>query len=275
MMLDFPRKLSDYTTHLLSLGQVVFTDKQAQEALGISKRSLLDAAQKLQRRNHLLTPRRGFYVIVSPQFLSWGAPPPSWYIDALMKHEAAPYYVGLLKAAELHGATHQAVMEFQVVTNKRLPRIKAGRSPIAFYYRKDMEELAAGIQDQKTDTGRMTISGPELTALDLVRYPRAAAGLDHIVTVLADLGARIDANKLAALSDNFERAVLQRLGYLLCLSGHGVKADGVDERLIQQSPLPWVELEPASANDPDFAPDPIERDARWHVVVRRIPEADK
>ena len=34
------------------------------------------------------------------------------------------------KAAELHGATHQAVMEFQVVTNKRIPKIRAGRSII-------------------------------------------------------------------------------------------------------------------------------------------------
>ena len=38
-----------------------------------------------------------------------------------MRHEGEAYYVGLLKAAELHGATHQAVMEFQVVTGKRLP----------------------------------------------------------------------------------------------------------------------------------------------------------
>ena len=48
-----------------------------------------------------------------------------------MRHEDAPYYVGLLKAAELHGASHQAVIEFQVIISKRLPRIKAGRSPIA------------------------------------------------------------------------------------------------------------------------------------------------
>nr|WP_245488732.1 type IV toxin-antitoxin system AbiEi family antitoxin [Rhizobium ruizarguesonis] len=39
-----------------------------------------------------------------------------------MRHEGNSYYVGLLKAAELHGATHQAVMEFQVVAAKRLPR---------------------------------------------------------------------------------------------------------------------------------------------------------
>ena len=43
-------------------------------------------------------------------------PPPSWHIDALMTREQQSYYVGLLKAAELHGAGHQAVMEFQVVS---------------------------------------------------------------------------------------------------------------------------------------------------------------
>jgi hypothetical protein len=75
----------------------------------------LDTAERQQKHGHLISPRRGFYVIVPPQFMSWGAPPPSWYIDALMYHEGRPYYVGLLKAAELHGATHQAMMEFQVV----------------------------------------------------------------------------------------------------------------------------------------------------------------
>lgn len=274
MMLDAPRKLSDYTTHLLAQGQVVFIDRQAMQALGIKKRSLLDAAEKLQRRGHLLSPRRGFYVIVPPQFLSWGAPPPGWYIDALMNHEGAPYYVGLLKAAELLGASHQAVMEFQVVTDKRLPRIKAGRSPLAFYYRKDMDEVRGGVQDHKTDTGRMKISGPELTALDLVRYPHAAAGLDHVVTVLADLGERIDAGKLAALTQAYERSVLQRLGFLLGHSGHGLKADELHKRLSRRAPVPWVELEPAIAKDPDFTPDVIERSERWRVICRRVPEAD-
>jgi hypothetical protein len=106
MMLDLRTNLSSYMTHLLSRGQIVFTDEQAQHALQISKGALLDATQKQQRRNYLITPRHGFYVIV---------PPPSWYIDALMAQEQRPYYVGLLKAAELHGATHQVVMEFQVI----------------------------------------------------------------------------------------------------------------------------------------------------------------
>ena len=105
-----------------------------------------------------------------------------------MRHEDHPYYVGLLKAAELHGSTHQAVMEFQVVTSKRMPKIRAGRSIISFFYRKDMEGISTTITDHKTDTGRMRVSSPELTALDLLRYAHAAGTFDNIATVLSDLG---------------------------------------------------------------------------------------
>src|ERR1700730_6401330 len=158
---------SSFITRLLSAGRVVFSRDEARQALGISQGALLDAADRQQHRQHLISPRRGFYVIVPPQYLAWGAPPPPWYIDDLMRHEGRPYYVGLLKAAELHGATHQAVMEFQIITDKRLPKIHVGRSAITFYYRKNMAAASKGIEDRKTDTGRMNISSVELTLLDL------------------------------------------------------------------------------------------------------------
>jgi predicted transcriptional regulator of viral defense system len=274
MMLDDRTRFGSYLTQLLSKGQVWFSAAQALEALSISRGALHDAAEKQQKRGHLIHPRRGFYVIVSPQFLSWGAPPPSWYIDALMAHEGRPYYVGLLKAAELHGATHQAVMEFQVLTDKQLPKIRAGRSLIGFYYRKDMDAVAAGVTDFKTDTGTMSVSGPELTALDMLRYPHAAGGIHHIATVLTDLGGQIDGEKLARLAPAFERATYQRLGFLLGCSGHGEKADALYAQLAAGSALPWVELEPALTADPDLAPDVVERDERWHVVGRQTLEVD-
>src|SRR5271156_6624902 len=198
--------LSSYLTGLLSSGRTVFSRDEAVRDLRSSPGAFLDAAERLQRRGHLVNVRHGFYVVVPPQYLSWGAPPPSWYIDELMRHEGRPYYVGLLKAAELHGASHQAVMEFQIVTDKRLPEIRAGRSAIAFYYRKDMEAVSEGIEEQKTDTGRMKVSSGELTLLDLVRYPHAAGGLDNIATIVSDLADRIDAGKLATLSAAYERS---------------------------------------------------------------------
>lgn len=275
MMLERRRAtFSSYLTRLLAEGRVVFTRAQAQDELGIGSGAFLDAAERQQKHRHLLSPRRGFYVIVPSQFISWGAPPPSWYIDALMRHEGRPYYVGLLKAAELHGASHQAVMEFQVVTNKRLPKIRAGRSSLVFYYRKDMDAVTDGLTEHKTDTGRMTISSLELTLLDLLRYPHAGGGLDNIATVISDLGGRVDADKLAALSGSFERAGCQRLGYLLERFGHGQHASVLYERLRGPAALPWVDLEPAQAGDPDFAPEVAERDPRWHVIVRRAPEPE-
>jgi predicted transcriptional regulator of viral defense system len=275
MIQDKRIAFSSYLTHLLSTGRVVFSGEEARLALGVSQGALLDAAERQQRKQHLVSLRRGLYVIVPPQYLAWGAPPPPWYIDDLMRHEGRPYYVGLLKAAELHGATHQAVMEFQVVTNKRLPKIRAGRSPITFHYRKDMAAVSEAIEDRKTDTGRMKVSSLELTLFDLMRYPHSGGGLDNIATIISDLGNRIDPGKLAALSAAFERSVIQRLGYLLERFGHRDRAEPLHAALPKASALPWVELEPSQATDPDFSPEPKERDERWHMIVRRPPERDE
>ena len=264
--------LSSYLTGLLSSGRAVFLREEAVRDLGSSPGAFLDAAERLQRRGHLVNVRQGFYVVVPPQYLSWGAPPPSWYIDDLMRHEGRPYYVGLLRAAELHGASHQAVMEFQVVTDKRMAELLVGRSRIAFYYRKNIAAVTAGIEDQKTDTGRMKVSSVELTALDLLRYPRAAGGIDHIAMVLSDLGVKIDPEKLARLSASFERPVVQRLGHLLARLGHGDRAEPMLKKLFAGRSLAWVELDRGEA---DLEPEPVERDERWRVVVRRAPEIDE
>lgn len=263
-----------YLTKLQSEGRVVFTAPEAQAALGISAGALLDAAERQQKRKHLIRPRHGFYVIVPPQFHRWGAPPPPWYIDELMAHSDLPYYVGLLTAAELHGAGHQPVTEFQVITDRQLGPIRAGRSQLVFRYRKDMEGVADGIEQRKTDTGRMKISGAELTALDLLRYPRATGGLDQIATVLVDLGPQIDPDRLAALSGAFERSVAQRLGYLLERLGYRERTDALHDALTRGGEMFWVELDPLEGADRDFSSAVVERAKRWRVKVRRLPEPD-
>jgi predicted transcriptional regulator of viral defense system len=245
--------LSSYASGLLAKGRGVFSADEAQKEIGISRGAFLDAAERLQRRGQLIRPRRGFYVVVPPQHSTTGAPPPEWYIDALMRHEKRPYYVGLLAAAAAHGASHQAVMEFQVVTDKLLPDIEAGRTRIVFSYRKDMAAVSAGIEDRKTQSGYMKLSSPELTALDLVRYPQSGAGLDNIATVLSELAERLQPEKLASLSDE-ERgpggAEISASGR----SGRNLKGDkgvstvlGDVERLIVVSGLVFYVLSARSA----------------------------
>ena len=274
MIHDRRSALSKYVNGLLSAGRTVFTAEEAVRALGIGRGAFLDAAERLQRREALLHPRQGFYVVVPPQYASWGAPPPSWYIDPLMRREGQPYYVGLLKAAELHSATHQAVMEFQVVAGKRLSRIRAGRSLITFYFRKDMEGVAAGVDGHKTDTGTMKISSPALTALDLLRYPQASGGIHHVATVLSEFATKIDPARLAALSELLERPVVQRLGYLLDDLGHDARARPMREALRRRGPLPWTELDRHQIGDPHFEFEPRERNRCWRVIVRGVPEPD-
>jgi predicted transcriptional regulator of viral defense system len=272
-MMLYPRSsLANYLADLQSRGQIAFTRDDAIKELGITKPAFLKAAGRLQKRHMLLSPRQGFYVTVPAQFLAWHAPPPTWYIDALMVHEGRPYYVGLLKAAELHGATHHAVMEFQVVTDRQLPRIRAGRSWITFHFRKDLQSVRAGIVDRKTDTGFMKLSSPELTALDLLRYMHVVGGLDAVATVLADLAPHIDAVRLEALAQHFEGATIQRLGYLLDRLGHPDSAQAMHKGLFKTGQIPWVDLEPQKRGIKKSA---VERNEQWRVAIHRQPEIDE
>ncbi len=267
-------RLSTYLTNQMASGRIVFTRDEAIRELGLSRRAFLDAAERLQRKGQLVSPRHGFYVVVPPQFSSWGGPPPSWYIDDLMRYEGRPYYVAILKAAELHGAAHQAVMAFQVITDKRLPDIRLGRSAITFHFRKTIQAVSSGIITRKTDTGTLNMSSPELTALDLLRYARAAGGVDNIATVLMELSNGLDAEKLASLSTVFERSVIQRLGFLLDHLGHEELTRSLNTA-VRRRKLNWVELDPHEAKGMDFAAAVVERNKYWRVIVRRPPEIDE
>ena len=225
-------------------------------------------------KGRLIKPRRGFYVIVPPQFLLWGAPPPSWYIDDLMRFEGLRYYVGLLKASELRVSTQQPVMEFQVVTEKQLTPICVGRSMIKFHYRKRLADVHIGVEEYKTDTGYMKVSSPELTALDLVRYVSAVGGLSSVATSLVDLATEIDAAKLATLSNSFERSVGQRLGYLLDSLGYTDRTGPMNTAISGRS-RNWIELDPTETKYPELSPSPVKQERKWRVVARLAPEMDR
>jgi predicted transcriptional regulator of viral defense system len=275
MMIAHRTSFSDYLTRLQGSGRVSFTRAEAKQALEISDGAFLKAAARLRQKHMLLNPRHGFYVAVPPQFHSWAAPPPNWYIDDLMRHEGRPYYVGLLKAAELHGATHHAVMEFQVMTDRQLPKIRAGRSFIVFYFRKDLQPVVPAIETRKTDTGSMKVSSVELTALDLVRYVHAVGGIDNVATALRDLGEKLDGEKLAATAAHFERATIQRLGYLLDHLGHSAATEPLHTKLFAWPSVPWVKLDPARRKDRIVKDELAEKNQRWRIGIQHHPEIDE
>jgi len=95
--------------------------------------------------------------------------------------------------------------------------------------------------------------------------------LEKIGEDSGELAERLQPEKLASLSGAFEKAVVQRLGHL----GHQQIVEAMFVALSARGPLPWVELDPKQAGDPDLSPPPSERDDRWRVIVRRPPEIDE
>ena len=92
-------------------------------------------------------------------------------------------------------------------------------------------------QEIKTPTGILNASTPETTAWDLVRYFKAAGGLENVATVLSELAERLDGSKLRhTLKQHGEIIVAQRLGYLLDKLGRRKLSDGLVD-LVKKSTL--------------------------------------
>jgi predicted transcriptional regulator of viral defense system len=241
-------------------GRYTFTHGEAVEGLGRSPLAVTKALRRLSRQGLLVSPRRGFFVIVPGEFDLSGAPPASWFIDDLMRYLEQPYYVGLLTAAAQYGASHQAAQRFQVVTDRPTRAAEAGRNRIEFVMKAEIE--ATPTTKLKTPTGYMTVSTPEATALDLVRFYKAAGHFEHVATVLEELAQSLDREKLvqAAESGGYEMVVLQRLGYMLDLVGAEEVADGLATLVAEKSPQ-------AAPLRPDRSRKGCHIDAKWRVAI--------
>jgi predicted transcriptional regulator of viral defense system len=213
------KSLSEYVDFLQTRGEYVFKQKSAQEILGCSEAAIRLAANRLIKKQRIIKLRQTFYLIIPLEYQTMGAPPASWYIDALMRqHHRQPYYVALLSAAALHGAAHQQPQLFQVITNKPLRPITIGRTKIIFIVKKSLQDdvMATKMTIQmKTPTGYMNVATSETTAFDLVHYVEHAGYLNNIATVLTELLDKINPEKLLFAAKNEKVAIVQRAGYLL------------------------------------------------------------
>ena len=261
-----PRDLSDLVDQYQSSGRYSFHREEAVSVLGVSQVALQAAARRLAAKGRIVAPRRGFYVIVPIEYRQAGAPPPSWFIDDLMKFHRHPYYVGLLSAAALHGAAHQQPQEFQVVTDTTLRPTTVGRTRIRFFLKWRLAETPT--TDVKTETGAMKVSTPEATALDLVRYMGSAGHLGNVATVLSELSERINPDRLAeAARGEVELSVVQRLGFLFDHFASARVAGPLAEWLATRRPRP-VPLRP------ERKPKVTEKDPRWQILVNERIEVD-
>jgi len=229
--------ISKYIDSLIASGRYTFTTSEAEQALGVSKVATRSALRRLRQKNVVAVSTRGFQLIVPPEYRILGCMPANYFIDDLMKFLKTPYYVGLLSAAEFHGASHHKPQQFQVITNKARAEINCGKIRIVFVAKKGVEFTAT--QTLNTPYGFVTISTPEATAIDLVTYPHHSAGIDNIATILVELSEKIESKRMLALMENSkELAWIQRLGYLFEIIGENKLAEIFKKHLSTQRVQP-------------------------------------
>ena len=259
-----PTELADW---LIGRGRHFVTAAEAAELLGVERRIVPASLEHARRSGKLVSVTKGGWVPVPPEHRSAGAPPASHYIDQLMTHLGHHYYIGLLSAAALHGASHQSPMVFQVVTPARLRDRTVGRSRIQFLQRTTSTKRPR--HQTNVPTGRIWISTPEVTVLDLVESPNEGGGLSNIATIIGELlrDTLLDPAALAELAPHYPTATIQRTGYLI---DHMANHTGVatDTAPLQEA-IDGCRYRGLSPGD-----DPGDHDDRWHLTINTRIEHD-
>jgi len=257
--------LAEYINDLASRGRYHFTTEEAVEAVGCSLVAARAAIGRLRRKGGAAMPHRGFHVIVPPEYRRLGCLPPEQFVPQLMEHFGLPYYVGLLSAAELHGAAHQKPQVFQVVTAANRPPIRCGKVRVQFIARKNIREMP--VVQRNTPRGMMKVSSAEATAFDLVGYARHAGGLQNVATILAELIESLKAENLARIAPLSPAPWAQRLGWLLELTGASELAEPLAE-YVTRTATEYVPLNSKRGLKKS------ERSARWKLFVNDQVEPD-
>ena len=186
--------LQFYIKQLRKYGKRAFTIDEIVEEFKVSRNYARVALYRLVQSGDVVSPARGFYVIVPPEYQAYGCIPAEQLIPLLIKHLNVDYYVALLSAGLFYGATHQKPARFQVMLNKKMKNnLMFSNVEVEFVYKKSISELPT--KDFVVDTGYLKVASPELTAIDLLNYPIHSGGLNHIATVFSELAEAIDPNK--------------------------------------------------------------------------------
>ena len=209
-------KCSEWVDAQEMRGRYLFTKEDVQRIFPDAKEhSLAMSLSRLVSAKRIMSPLKNFYVIVSMEYRLRGVVPEHFYIDRLMHFLGRRYYVSLLSAAALHGASHQQSMTYFVMADGApLRNVRKKGTKIDFIQKNGI--ASEFVQQVKTQTGYIQVSSPLMTALDLVQQERKVGGLSRVAEVLYELMevVTLDEKSLPLLMC-YPAAVLQRLGYIL------------------------------------------------------------
>lgn len=205
--------VDDYIYSIRSQGGYSFSLNALRKQVPGSEHAISLALNRAVKKNKLVSVRKGFYIIIPPEYAGKGMLPVTYFIDDLMQWLERTYYIGLYSAAAILGAGHQQPMESYIFIQKPTLRpIRTNKLIINFMVKSNWDSI--DIRMVKTDMGYVPVSSPELTALDLLYYQHKG-GVSRSLPILEDFQELIQTNTLKETAERYPYiSSVQRLGYL-------------------------------------------------------------
>jgi predicted transcriptional regulator of viral defense system len=236
-----------------------------------SEQNVKNSLYRLCKQKKIALVYKGFYVIIPTQYALKGIVPAHYYINQLMRYLGKPYYISLLSAAELHGAAHQRPQKLYVTTQYPVISTSQKRNnQLIWIYRKSIPDSL--LERRNSETGTITFSGPELTAVDLIQNERHIGGLSRAAEVLTELCEKTDfSNSAETLFPYVTVSAIQRLGYILeNVIEETEQADILFEQLKQYGKrLNYIPLSHRTLSKLG------KRNARWNIIINTQLELDE
>ena len=206
-------KYADIIEHFVAKGRKTFSLKEVFE-LKKNRNASYSAVKLLVRKKLVKKVSMDYFVIYSPAEKASGYIPPESYVDRLMSFKKTSYYVSLLSASLIYGASHQRPVIFQVVTDRQVLIPKKLLEGIEFHTKSSFPENC--IIKQKGQFGYINYSSPALTAYDLVKFERDSGTLSNVIPVISELLHSFRISDIKNLMKiKLETAYVQRLGFIL------------------------------------------------------------
>jgi predicted transcriptional regulator of viral defense system len=255
--------LSAVPDRYLAEGRYSATLRVLCRELDVADYSIRQAYQRWEAKGWAFSPSRGLYVFVPSSHRSRGVIPPLWYIDSMMRHLHRGHYVGLLSAAEQHGASHQAAQVFQVFVDRELKdRVVKGQR-LEFHTHRAVNETP--INRLTVPSGTVKVSTREATAGDLVVFVGSSGGWQTVATAIGELAEDgLDPNSLAMAAQRHSLSNQRRLGWILDQAFEGL----THVLKVQVGDVSNVIPLETSSGDTGVI------DRRWGVRLNRRVEAD-
>lgn len=193
------RRESEIITKIKEHELAVFTPKDVQRFLDISKRNTYQILQRMKQKNIIINVEQGKYMLRE----QWN----SLDIYDIASLLITPSYIGFWSALHIHHLTDQVPQKIFVVTTKRKRSQRLQHQKISFVTVKPDWFFGYERYDN------LIVSDKEKTIIDCLHLPKYAGGISQIYNALS---AELNIERLISYCQQTKSSTIaSRLGFLL------------------------------------------------------------